>query len=331
MPWQKLLESIGRLGDLLEMNEQERYDVFLSHNSQDKRQVQIIANRLKESGLKLWLDEQQIDAGDSIPQKVKHAMHNSKSVAIFIGENGLGGHQRGELETFEMLQGNGENLTIIPVLLPGVDKLPDEADYLFCKRDLYTLISFENYPEALEKLVQSIRKWLLIWTRNELKRLVKEKEKAERRLEQIEQEIKQINSQLKVESAQREEALNWLLLVKDIIEKYAKKVLQRLPNLDLLVRERSGGFEEFCVDLETCVEFIYYAFKTQDICFLDRISIDFSLANSELYKENADSIAYETAIDLIMESIHSECFDEETTQDLKRYLKFFKERLLIFA
>jgi hypothetical protein len=33
------------------------YDVFLSHNSQDKPQVRRLAERLHNAGLRVWFDE----------------------------------------------------------------------------------------------------------------------------------------------------------------------------------------------------------------------------------------------------------------------------------
>lgn len=47
-----------------------RYDVFLSHSAQDKDAVREIANRLKSDGVRVWFDEWEIRAGDSIPAKI---------------------------------------------------------------------------------------------------------------------------------------------------------------------------------------------------------------------------------------------------------------------
>jgi nucleotide-binding universal stress UspA family protein len=40
------------------------YDVFLSHSSKDKAVVRELAARLKKDGIRVWLDEEQIKAGD---------------------------------------------------------------------------------------------------------------------------------------------------------------------------------------------------------------------------------------------------------------------------
>lgn len=42
------------------------YDVFLSHNRKDKPRVIALAERLKEAGLRVWLDDWVIKPGDDI-------------------------------------------------------------------------------------------------------------------------------------------------------------------------------------------------------------------------------------------------------------------------
>ena len=60
------------------------YDVFLSHNAQDNPRVRRLAERLKaagvqmEAGLRLWLDEWVIQAGDIIALKVDEGLEQSR-------------------------------------------------------------------------------------------------------------------------------------------------------------------------------------------------------------------------------------------------------------
>jgi TIR domain len=42
------------------------YDVFLSHNSRNKPRVRKLAERLKNAGLRVWLDDWVIKPGDDI-------------------------------------------------------------------------------------------------------------------------------------------------------------------------------------------------------------------------------------------------------------------------
>ena len=65
-----------------------RYDVFLSHNAQDKPRVRRLAERLKaagvqmEPGLRLWLDEWVIQAGDIIALKVDEGLEQSRVLLL---------------------------------------------------------------------------------------------------------------------------------------------------------------------------------------------------------------------------------------------------------
>ena len=49
------------------------YDVFLSHNSNDKPRVRHIAERLKQEGLRVWFDGWNIKPGEIISLKLGFA------------------------------------------------------------------------------------------------------------------------------------------------------------------------------------------------------------------------------------------------------------------
>ena len=71
------------------------YDVFLSHNAQDKPRVRRLAERLKaagvqmEAGLRLWLDEWVIRAGDIIALKVDEGLEQSRVLLLCISPAAL--------------------------------------------------------------------------------------------------------------------------------------------------------------------------------------------------------------------------------------------------
>jgi hypothetical protein len=111
------------------MSNQPQFDVFLAHNSQDKAQVRAIAYELKRCGLKPWLDEEQIPPGRPFQDVIQKAIQNVKSAAIFIGPKGLGKWQIMELRSLigKLVEAD---IPVIPVLLPGVDGIPDDLDFL---------------------------------------------------------------------------------------------------------------------------------------------------------------------------------------------------------
>jgi len=134
--------------------ENQELDVFLAHNSADKPEVRAIANQLKERGIKVWLDEDQIPPGRSFQDEIQKAIPLVKSAAIFIGLKGLGKWQTMELRvlTTSCVE---KGIPLIPVLLPGVTKLPEKL--VFLKE--YTWVVFSKSiddVQALKKLVWGI-------------------------------------------------------------------------------------------------------------------------------------------------------------------------------
>lgn len=111
------------------MSSSEQFDVFLAHSSADKPQVRVMANKLREQGLNPWLDEEQIAPGELFQTAIQRAIPQIKSAAIFIGLTGLGKWQAIELQTLTSQFVNRDS-PVIPVLLPGVNKIPDDLPFL---------------------------------------------------------------------------------------------------------------------------------------------------------------------------------------------------------
>ncbi|WP_414543876.1 GUN4 domain-containing protein [Nostoc sp. CCY0012] len=137
----------------------EQFDVFLAHNSQDKPQVIEIARNLKQNGLNPWLDKEQIFAGDNIQKVVFAGISQSKVGAFFISQNGLGTFQEhlelGAIIQFFLKKNKAQNFRVIPVLLPGINDIPEDLFYL----NQWAWIRFKsvNDEEALEDLIRGIR------------------------------------------------------------------------------------------------------------------------------------------------------------------------------
>ncbi|NIP84075.1 MAG: TIR domain-containing protein, partial [Planctomycetales bacterium] len=60
-------------------------DVFLSHNSQDKPQVEDLAQRLGERGLIPFLDRWCLVPGEPWQEAIEEALRASASCAVFLG------------------------------------------------------------------------------------------------------------------------------------------------------------------------------------------------------------------------------------------------------
>jgi hypothetical protein len=58
------------------------YDVFLSYSSQDKQIVHALAKRLKQEGLRVWLDAWAIQPGDPISLAIQHGLEQSRTLLM---------------------------------------------------------------------------------------------------------------------------------------------------------------------------------------------------------------------------------------------------------
>jgi WD40 repeat protein/transcription elongation factor Elf1 len=64
------------------MSNEFEYDVFLSYSFKDKGIVHPLAERLKQDGLRVWLDAWSIQPGDSIPLKIQHGLELSRTLLM---------------------------------------------------------------------------------------------------------------------------------------------------------------------------------------------------------------------------------------------------------
>jgi GUN4-like/TIR domain len=103
--------------------------VFLAHNSFDKPLVRIVASCLNQKGIDTWLDEEQIPPGVSFQEYIQKAIRDIDYALIFIGEKGLGRWQTWEIRSFftKLVE---SRIPVIPVLLPGVHKIPEDLVFL---------------------------------------------------------------------------------------------------------------------------------------------------------------------------------------------------------
>jgi WD40 repeat protein/RNase P subunit RPR2 len=102
-----------------------QYDVFLSHNHADKPKVRRLAERLKAAGVRVWLDEWVIKAGEIIALKVDEGLEQSRVLLLCISPTALAsGWVALERSTAVHRDPANEGRRFIPLLL-GDCALPD--------------------------------------------------------------------------------------------------------------------------------------------------------------------------------------------------------------
>ena len=71
------------------MSQRFEYDVFVSYSREDKAVVWALAERLRGDGLKVWLDEWEIQPGDSIVQRMEEGLERSRVLLSMVSARGL--------------------------------------------------------------------------------------------------------------------------------------------------------------------------------------------------------------------------------------------------
>ncbi|MBD3325907.1 TIR domain-containing protein [candidate division KSB3 bacterium] len=137
-----------------ETSETGRYNAFLSHNSQDKPQVEWLARWLQAQGLRVWYDEWELRPGVPWQEKLEEGISNSHAVVICLGPSGFGPWHKPEMRA-ALAKGASQGSSVIPVLLPGCPETPELPLFL----EAYTWVDFRNGLEdeqARQKLLWGI-------------------------------------------------------------------------------------------------------------------------------------------------------------------------------
>lgn len=105
------------------------FDVFMCHNSADKPTVRKICEKLKERGIRPWLDEEQLRPGYPWQRSLEDQIRKIRAAAVFVGPSGTGPWQNLELEAF-IRQFVTRRCPVIPCILPEVSQVPNLPVFL---------------------------------------------------------------------------------------------------------------------------------------------------------------------------------------------------------
>lgn len=97
---------------------QEEFNVFLSYSRDDSEAVTRIAETLRESGLRVWFDDWELQPGKPWMVGLEEGIERSHATAIFIGPKGMGKWETPEMRLSLDKQVKSK-CPVIPVILPG--------------------------------------------------------------------------------------------------------------------------------------------------------------------------------------------------------------------
>jgi hypothetical protein len=123
---------------------------FISHSTKDKPFVRRLAADLVSSGVRVWLDEQQILVGDSIPEKIAQGLAESDFFLLVASKNSVGSPWvKKELNNALVQEIERRKVTVLPIKLDETP-LPDSIG-----DKLYANFS-GSYDDGLKELLESI-------------------------------------------------------------------------------------------------------------------------------------------------------------------------------
>src|SRR3569832_798649 len=70
-----------------EAEDQPRYDVFLSYASEDRAWCERLAERLRDDGIRVWVDFWELQPGDRLEVRVNEGLERSRKVVALISKS----------------------------------------------------------------------------------------------------------------------------------------------------------------------------------------------------------------------------------------------------
>ncbi len=111
-----------------------KFDLFLSHNSGDKEEVEKIAIALKKKGIRAWLDKWHLQPGEIVIDAMEHAIDSIPCAALCFGPADLGKWHIVEIRAY-IEKWASKSARMLPVILPGVENVPELP--LFVRQTLW--------------------------------------------------------------------------------------------------------------------------------------------------------------------------------------------------
>lgn len=126
--------------------------VFLSHNSKDKPWVRALAERLMADDVVVWLDEAEINIGDSLIDKIAEGIKEMKFVAAIISNNSVkSSWVQKEISIAMTKEVAGRKVTVLPLVIDDCELPPSLSDKLYAD-----FTNPDNFEASYEKLLRAI-------------------------------------------------------------------------------------------------------------------------------------------------------------------------------
>ena len=136
-------------------NDPQLFDVFISHASEDKpTMVELLVKKLKEHGIRVWYDSEQIQWGEVISRKVNEGLRRSRFVIVVLSRIFV---QKEWAKTELEVAFNKEASTGIVRVLPLLVGDKEDQKYILEQYDILSHKSHLIWDGTGENVIQALR------------------------------------------------------------------------------------------------------------------------------------------------------------------------------
>lgn len=126
--------------------------VFLSHSSKDKFFVRELAEKLKPYGIQVWLDEAELNVGDSLTEKIGVAIQEADYLCVVLSQNSINSSWvQKELQVAMQKELDEKRVVVLPLLLEQVEIPPFLRDKKYAD-----FTDYEKYEESISLILRSL-------------------------------------------------------------------------------------------------------------------------------------------------------------------------------
>ncbi len=127
------------------------FDIFLSYAPYDQGFVMHLADYFRQEGLKVWIDEEQIDIGDQVTEKIDRGLRKSRFIVVCLSKQFNDSMWcRSEYNRLLIRETQAQNSKVLPVIVGDYEEV-DIPDFLY---DKYYVDIRTN--QGLERLLRKL-------------------------------------------------------------------------------------------------------------------------------------------------------------------------------
>jgi hypothetical protein len=146
-----LVDAATSQKEVRHREEAERRVAFLSHSSADKPFIRQLAADLTANGIDVWLDEQRIRVGDSIPEKIAQGLAESDYFLIAISQQSAASDWvKKELNNALVTEVQRRNVHVLPLKLDTASMPAAISDKKYADFSI-------SYKSGLEDLLNALK------------------------------------------------------------------------------------------------------------------------------------------------------------------------------